>query len=122
MLFKLLTDRLLIAICRSNWLHSRKYGTVLYHRASSRFYLTIFILCQFLGKIDWHASGFDARATCVKLANPACCVLGMGADFTSTICVSNFVWIASGQILHRSQGTILPTSVNPRYRISGINV
>jgi hypothetical protein len=77
MAFNLLTDRLFIAICRSNWLYSRKHGTVWYHPASSRFYLTIFILFQFPGKIDWHASGFDARATCVKSANSACCVLGV---------------------------------------------
>jgi hypothetical protein len=51
MVFKLLTDSLFIAIYRSNWLHSRKYGTVWYHPASSRFYLTIFILCQFQGKL-----------------------------------------------------------------------
>jgi hypothetical protein len=51
MMFKLLTDSLFIAICRSNWLHSRKYGTFWYHPASSRFYLTIFMLCQFQGKL-----------------------------------------------------------------------
>jgi hypothetical protein len=38
------------------------------------------------------------------------------------ISVSNFVWIASGQILRRSQGTLLPLSLNPRYRICGTNV
>jgi hypothetical protein len=27
--------------------------------------------------------------------------------------------LASGQVLHRSQGTLLPSSVNPRYRICG---
>jgi hypothetical protein len=27
--------------------------------------------------------------------------------------------LASGQVLHRSQGTLLPLSVNTRYRISG---
>jgi hypothetical protein len=30
--------------------------------------------------------------------------------------------LASGQVLHRSQGTLLPSSVNPRYRICGTNV
>ena len=38
------------------------------------------------------------------------------------MCVTNFVWIASGQILCRNQGTLLPLSVNPRYRIRGTNV
>jgi hypothetical protein len=38
------------------------------------------------------------------------------------ICVSNFVWIASGQILRHNQGTLLPLSVNPRYRIRETNV
>jgi hypothetical protein len=38
--FGLLADSLFVAICRSNWLYSRKYGTVWYHPASSRFYLT----------------------------------------------------------------------------------
>jgi hypothetical protein len=54
-----------------------KYGTVWYHPASSRFYLTIFILCQFLRKLTGTLPDSDARATCVKLANPACCVLGV---------------------------------------------
>jgi hypothetical protein len=45
-------DRLLVvAICHFNWLCSRKYGIVWYHPASSRFYLTAFILCQFSGKL-----------------------------------------------------------------------
>jgi hypothetical protein len=30
--------------------------------------------------------------------------------------------LASGQVLRRSQGTLLPSSVNPRYRIRGTNV
>jgi hypothetical protein len=30
--------------------------------------------------------------------------------------------LASGQVLCRSQGTLLPSSVNPRYRICGTNV
>jgi hypothetical protein len=30
--------------------------------------------------------------------------------------------LASGQVLRRSQGTLLPSSVNPRYRIHGTNV
>jgi hypothetical protein len=30
--------------------------------------------------------------------------------------------LASGQVLSRSQGTLLPSSVNPRYRIRGTNV
>jgi hypothetical protein len=51
MMFKLLTNSLFIAICRPNWLHSRKYGTAWYHPTSSRFYLTIFILYQFQGKL-----------------------------------------------------------------------
>jgi hypothetical protein len=42
MMLKLLTDSLFVAICRSDWLHGRKYGTVWYHPASSRFYLTFF--------------------------------------------------------------------------------
>jgi hypothetical protein len=47
-----IADRqLVVAICRFDWLRSRKYGTVWYHLASSRFYLTFFILCQFQGKL-----------------------------------------------------------------------
>jgi hypothetical protein len=42
---------LVVAICRFDWLCSRKYGTIWYHPTSSRFYLTIFILCQFQGKL-----------------------------------------------------------------------
>jgi hypothetical protein len=76
-MFKLLTDSLFVAICRSNLLYSRKYGTVWYYPASSRFYLTIFILCQFQGKLIGTLPDFDARATCVKPANRACCVLGV---------------------------------------------
>jgi hypothetical protein len=45
MMFELLIDSLIVAICHSNWLHSRKYETVWHHLTSSRFYLTIFILC-----------------------------------------------------------------------------
>jgi hypothetical protein len=30
--------------------------------------------------------------------------------------------LASGQVLHRSQGNLLPSSVNPRYRIRGTNM
>jgi hypothetical protein len=30
--------------------------------------------------------------------------------------------LASGQVLYRSQVTLLPLSVNPRYRIRGTNV
>jgi hypothetical protein len=77
MMFELLTDSLFVAICRSNWLYSRKYGTVWYHRASSRFYLTIFILCQFQGKLTGTLPDSDARATCVKPANPARSVLSV---------------------------------------------
>jgi hypothetical protein len=32
------------------------------------------------------------------------------------------IGLASGQVLRRSQGTLLPSSVNPRYRIRGTNV
>jgi hypothetical protein len=42
MMFELLTDSLFVAICRSNWLYSRKYRIAWYHSASSRFYLTVF--------------------------------------------------------------------------------
>jgi hypothetical protein len=70
-MFKLLTDSLFVAICRSNWLYSSKYGTVWYHPASFRFYLTVFILCQFHRKMTSTLPDFDARATCVKPANPA---------------------------------------------------
>jgi hypothetical protein len=34
-----------------------------------------------LGKIDWHTSGFNARAMCVKTADSACCVLGVACRF-----------------------------------------
>jgi hypothetical protein len=72
--FKLLTDSLFIAICRSNWLYSRKYelsGTTRQVPVLSNYFHPLSVS----GKIDWHASGFDARATCMKLANPACFVL-----------------------------------------------
>jgi hypothetical protein len=77
MMFELLTHSLIVAICHSNWLHSRKYGTVWYHPASSRFYLIVFILCQFQGKLTGMLLDSDAQATCVKPANSACCVLGV---------------------------------------------
>jgi hypothetical protein len=77
MMFELLTDSLFVAICRSNWLYSRKYGNVWYHPASSSFYLTVFILCQFQGKLTGTLPDSDTRATCVKPANSACCVLGV---------------------------------------------
>jgi hypothetical protein len=80
-MFKLLTDSLFVAICRSNWLYSRKYGTVWYHPASSRFYLIVFILCQFREKLTGTLLVFDTRATCVKPDNPACCVLGVRCWF-----------------------------------------
>jgi hypothetical protein len=77
MMFNLLIDSLFVAICRFNWLYSRKYGTVWYHSASSRFYLIVFILRLFQGKLIGTLPDFNARATCVKPANPACCVLGV---------------------------------------------
>jgi hypothetical protein len=77
MMFELLTDSLYVAICHSNWLYSRKYGTVWYPPASSRFYLTVFILCQFQGKLTGTLPDSDARATCVKPTNSACYVLGV---------------------------------------------
>jgi hypothetical protein len=77
MMLNLLTDSLFVAICHSNWLYSRKYGTVWYYPTSSRFYLIDFILCQFQGKLTGTLPDFDARATCVKPANSACCVLGV---------------------------------------------
>jgi hypothetical protein len=40
MMFGVLADSLFVAICHFNWLYSRKYGTVWYYPASSRFYLT----------------------------------------------------------------------------------
>jgi hypothetical protein len=81
MMFELLTDSLFVAICHSNWLYSRKYRTAWYHPASSRFYLTFFILCQFQGKLTGTLPDSDARATCVKPANSACCVLGVRCWF-----------------------------------------
>jgi hypothetical protein len=77
MMYELLTDSLFVAICRSNWIYSRKYGTVWYHLASSRFYLTVLIRCQFHVKLTGTLPDSDARATCVKPANLACCVLGV---------------------------------------------
>jgi hypothetical protein len=64
-MFELLTDSLFVAICHSNWLYSRKYGTVWYHPASSRFYLTVFILSQFQGKLTGTLLDSNAWATCV---------------------------------------------------------
>jgi hypothetical protein len=81
MTFGLLVDSLFVAICRSNWLYSRKYGTVWYHPTSSRYYLTVFILCQFQGKLTGTHPNSDARATCVKPTNSACCVLGVRCWF-----------------------------------------
>jgi hypothetical protein len=81
MMNKLLTGSLFVAICRSNWLHSRKYGTVWYHPASYKFYLTIFILCQFQGKLTGTLPDSDAWAMCVKPADSACCVLGVRCWF-----------------------------------------
>jgi hypothetical protein len=80
-MFELLTDSLFVAICRSNWLYSRKYKIVWYHPACSRFYLTAFILCQFQGKMTGTLPDSNARATCVKPANPACYVLGVRCWF-----------------------------------------
>jgi hypothetical protein len=85
-MFKLLTDSLFVAICRFNWLYSRKYGTVWYHPTSFRFYLTVFILCQYQGK-NWLARfristpGPHAWSQLIQLA--VC--LAWGADFTSTM-------------------------------------
>jgi hypothetical protein len=59
MVFKMLADSLLVAICHLDWLHGRKYGTVWYHPASSMFYLILFHPLSVSGKIDWHASGFE---------------------------------------------------------------
>jgi hypothetical protein len=81
MMFELLTDSLFLAIWHSNWLYSRKYRTVWYHPASSRFYLTVLILCKFQEKLTGTLPDSDARATCVKTANPACCVLGVRCWF-----------------------------------------
>jgi hypothetical protein len=64
---KLLTDSLFVAICRFNLLYSRKYGIVGYYPASSMFYLTAFILCQFQGKLTGTLPDFDAQATGVML-------------------------------------------------------
>jgi hypothetical protein len=75
MVYELLT--LVVAICLSDWLYSRKYGTIWYHPTSSRFYLTFFVLCQFQGKLTGTFPDSDARVTCVKPANSACCVLGV---------------------------------------------
>jgi hypothetical protein len=58
MVFKLLADSLFVAICHSDWLHGRKYGTVRYHPASSMFLSNLFHPLSVSGKIDWHASGF----------------------------------------------------------------
>jgi hypothetical protein len=78
MIFELLADSLFVAICHLDWLHGRKYGTVSYHPASSMFYLIFFILCQFQGKLTGTLPDSIAWVTCVKLANPVCCVLGVG--------------------------------------------
>jgi hypothetical protein len=45
------------------------------------FYLIFFILCQFQGKLTGTLLDSNARVTCVKLANPACCVLGVRCLF-----------------------------------------
>src|ERR671922_135577 len=81
MMSKLLTDSLFIAICYSCWLYSRKCGTVWYHPASSMFYLTIFFLCQFREQLTGTLPDSDARATCVKPADLACCVIGVRCRF-----------------------------------------
>jgi hypothetical protein len=64
-----------------DWLCIRKYGTVWYHPASSRFYLTIFILCQFQG--NWLARFRIRPRVLSQLIRLAVC-LAWGAEFTST--------------------------------------
>jgi hypothetical protein len=92
-MFKLLTDSLFVAICRSNWLCSRKYGTVWYYPASSSFYLTFFHPLSVSGKIAGTLPDFDAWATCVKPANSACCVLGVRCWFyVNTLYVNTKNW------------------------------
>jgi hypothetical protein len=67
-----------------NWLWGRKYGTVWYHPASSRFYLTVFILCQFQGKLTGTLQiQQHVLSQLVQLA----VWLVWGADFTSTDCL-----------------------------------
>jgi hypothetical protein len=50
-----------MSIYHFNWLSSRKYGTVWYHPASSKFYLIIFIPLSVSGKLTSTLSGFIAR-------------------------------------------------------------
>jgi hypothetical protein len=77
-----IADRyVIVAICHSNWLYSHKYRTVWYHPVSSRFYLTVFILCQFQGKLTCTLPDSDAWATCVKPGDSACYVLGVRCWF-----------------------------------------
>jgi hypothetical protein len=120
MMFKSLTYSLFVAICRSNWLYSRKYRTVGYHPASSRFYLTVFILCQFLGKLTGMLPDFDARAMCVKPANLACCVLGVRCWFYVNRAES---WVAIGggytefagfAVVHQKTTGLLGWATKPR--------
>jgi hypothetical protein len=64
MVFKLLADSLFVAICHLGWFLGRKYGTVWYHLASSMFYLILFILCQFQGKLTGTLPDSNARVSC----------------------------------------------------------
>jgi hypothetical protein len=59
---------------------------------------------------------FDCPWSCVL-------VLVLELLFSFIVCVRELrlspQQLASGQVLRRSQGTLLPLSVNPRYRIRG---
>jgi hypothetical protein len=82
MLLYLSTDDSFIAMCLAIWLHSRRYGTVWLQPACSSFYLNIF--CPFVSfEANWLARfrKRTLRATCVKPANPACCVIGVRVRF-----------------------------------------
>jgi hypothetical protein len=111
-MFRLLTNSLFVAICHSKWLHNRKYGTVWYHPASSRFYLTIFILCQFPGKLTGTLPNSDARATCVKLVIRLAVCLAWGADFMSTHFLARSVGPSSWSRCLKSKLSWMSPSMN----------
>jgi hypothetical protein len=74
-----IADRLLVvAICYFDWLCSHKYGTVWYHPAISSFYITVFILCQFQGKLS---GTLRIRQRVLSQLCSACCVLDVRCWF-----------------------------------------
>jgi hypothetical protein len=58
----------------------------------------------------------------VLTPDAALSVLALAATVDGVYSYQTAIRLASGQVLRRSQGTLLPSSVNPRYHICGTNV